>query len=109
MEIINPIGTVEQKELMTANWNVEAAEKGGYPHFMLKEIHEQPEAVNNTIKPRIVNGLPELGVDGLTEERFSSLDGIHIVACGTAMYAGMVGRQVIEQLSRCLLYTSRCV
>lgn len=100
VEIINPIGTVEQKELMTANWNVEAAEKGGYPHFMLKEIHEQPEAVNNTIKPRIVNGLPELGVDGLTEERFSSLDGIHIVACGTAMYAGMVGRQVIEQLSR---------
>ena len=80
--------------------SVEAAEKGGYPHFMLKEIHEQPEAVNNTIKPRIVNGLPELGVDGLTEERFSSLDGIHIVACGTAMYAGMVGRQVIEQLSR---------
>lgn len=100
VEIINPIGTIEQKELMTANWNVEAAEKGGFPHFMLKEIHEQPEAVINTIKSRIVDGLPQFGLETLSDERLSALKNINIVACGTAMYAGMVGRQIIEQLAR---------
>lgn len=88
------------KERMTANWDVEAAEKGGYPHFMIKEIHEQPTAITNTVSPRIVDGLPKFEFQSLTDEAFSSFKKIHIVACGTAMHAGIIGKYVIEQLAR---------
>ena len=79
------------KELHTANWDVEAAEKGGYPHFMIKEIHEQPSAFRNTVSPRIIDGLPDLQLENLSDEHLKSIERIHIVACGTAMHAGMVG------------------
>ncbi|MGC9150937.1 MAG: glutamine--fructose-6-phosphate transaminase (isomerizing) [Microbacter sp.] len=89
-----------EKELCTATWDIEAAEKGGYPHFMLKEIYEQPAALMNTLSPRIVNGLPDFGIKALSNDLLKSFQHIYIVACGTAMHAGMVGKTVIEQLSR---------
>ncbi|MEE0859544.1 MAG: glutamine--fructose-6-phosphate transaminase (isomerizing) [Acutalibacteraceae bacterium] len=93
-------GDVEEKELMTADWDMDAAEKGGYPHFMIKEIHEQPQSINTTIKPRIVNGIPNLEECGITLDKIKSFRQIYIVACGTAMHAGMVGKYVIEKLAR---------
>ncbi len=89
-----------EKELKTADWDVSEAEKGGYAHYMLKEIHEQPEAIKKTITPRIENGLPNLEECGITPERLMEFRKIHIVACGTAMHAGMVGKYVIEKLAK---------
>ena len=79
---------------------MDAAEKGGYEHFMLKEIHEQPTAVKTTISPRINNGMPDLSECGLTPEMLKNYRKFFIVACGTAMHAGMVGKYVIEKLAR---------
>ena len=88
------------KEIKTADWDIEAAEKCGYEHFMLKEIHEQPTAIKNTINPRIINGLPNLDEEGLTDEVLNGFEKIFVVACGTAMHAGVVGKYVIESLAR---------
>ena len=89
-----------EKELKTADWDISEAEKGGYEHYMLKEIHEQPEAIKKTIKPRIENGMPNLEECGITPEKLMEFNKIHIVACGTAMHAGIVGKYVIEKLAR---------
>ncbi|MDE6657512.1 MAG: glutamine--fructose-6-phosphate transaminase (isomerizing), partial [Oscillospiraceae bacterium] len=89
-----------QKELKIADWDVSAAEKCGYEHYMLKEIHEQPTAVKTTITPRITDGLPNLEECGITPEKLMEFHKIHIVACGTAMHAGTVGKYVIEKLAR---------
>ena len=88
------------KERLTANWDISQAQKGGYPHFMLKEIHEQPKALIDTIHPRIRNGLPDFAADGLPEGYFSRYKKIFFVACGTAMHAGTVGKALIEKLAR---------
>lgn len=88
------------KEVQVSNLDMNAAEKGGYEHFMLKEIHEQPTAVKTTITPRIVDGMPNLSECGMTEEDLKNYRKIFIVACGTAMHAGMVGKYVIEKLAR---------
>ena len=95
-EHLDPI----EKELKTADWDMEAAEKGGYPHFMIKEINEQPTAIRTTIMPRIKDGLPCLEECGITLEKLREFTNITIVACGTAMHAGMVGKYVIEDLAR---------
>lgn len=89
-----------QKEIQESNLDMDAAEKGGYEHFMLKEIHEQPGAVNTTITPRIIHGMPDLSECGLTVEELKKYRKLFIVACGTAMHAGMVGKYVIEKLAR---------
>ena len=81
-------------------WNTEAAEKGGYEHFMLKEIMEQPRAIKATIDPRIRDGHIELEGFGLTDEELRDIDKIVITACGSAYHAGCVGRYVIEELCR---------
>lgn len=88
------------KEIQTVNWSVDQAQKDGYEHFMLKEIHEQPEALSHTLSPRIKNGLPSFAHDKIPEDFFSRFSKIKIVACGTAMHAGLVGRDLIEQLAR---------
>jgi glucosamine--fructose-6-phosphate aminotransferase (isomerizing) len=88
------------KEVNTADWDVDAAEKGGYEHFMLKEIHEQPVAVRTTITPRILDGMPDFTAEGFDVEKLKGYNKIFIVACGTAMHAGMVGKYVIEKLAR---------
>ena len=100
VEIVSQDGKPVQKQELTATWDIEAAEKGGYDHFMLKEIHEQPKAVRDTVSPRVEDGLPDLKVESLTDEVLGSFEKIHIVACGTAMHAGMVGKYVLEKLAR---------
>lgn len=87
-------------ELMEVNWNMDAAMKNGYPHFMLKEIHEQPEALKNTILPRMAGQLPDFTADGIPDEIFTECSKIHIIACGTAMHAGMVARALMEPMLR---------
>jgi glucosamine--fructose-6-phosphate aminotransferase (isomerizing) len=89
-----------EKELMTATWDIDAAEKGGYEHFMLKEIHEQPNAVKMTVSPRVKNGMPDFSETGLTLEKINAYKNIYVVACGTAMHAGLVGKYVIERIAR---------
>ncbi len=92
----NPV----EKELKTATWDIEAAEKGGYEHFMLKEIHEQPAAVKNTLSPRIRDGMPDFSECGFDDEKIRSYERIYIVGCGSAMHAGMVAKYVMEELAR---------
>ena len=89
-----------EREILTADWDQEAAEKGGYPHFMLKEINEQPAAITATVSPRVENGLPDLRIPELTDERLRRVGTVHLVGCGTAMHAGMVGKAAIEALAR---------
>lgn len=89
-----------KKEIQTADWDLDAAEKGGYEHFMLKEINEQPTAIRTTISPRIVDGMPYLEESGMTKEMLKNYRRIFIVACGTAMHAGLVGKYVIEKMAR---------
>ena len=89
-----------EREVLTADWDMEAAEKGGYPHFMLKEINEQPAAITATVSPRVENGLPDLRIPELSDETLRGIGTIHLVACGTAMHAGMVGKSAIEALAR---------
>jgi glucosamine--fructose-6-phosphate aminotransferase (isomerizing) len=89
-----------QPEQMTVNWNMDAAMKNGFPHFMLKEIHEQPEAMKQTILPRLSKGLPDFTDDAISDDAFLSCSQIHIIACGTAMHAGMVAKTIIEPLLR---------
>ena len=91
---------VIEKEVNTADWDVTAAEKGGFEHFMLKEIHEQPSAINMTIAPRISESMPDLSADGVDMEKLTKYRKIFIVACGTAMHAGMVGKYIIEKMAR---------
>lgn len=96
----NELAEPVEREVLTANWDQEAAEKGGYPHFMLKEINEQPAAITATVSPRVENGLPDLRVPELTDERLRRIGTVHLVGCGTAMHAGMVGKAAIEALAR---------
>lgn len=93
-------GKVRTPKILTVNWDVQSAQKNGYPHFMLKEIYEQPEAIKRTILPRIVNGLPDFTADEIADEMFRGVNQIYIVACGTAMYAGMVAKTMIQPLMR---------
>lgn len=88
----------EGKKVMTADWDVEAAEKGGYPHFMLKEIHEQPETLKRAIFPHFTNG-----INGILKEEIpctDNIDRIVIVACGSAMNTGLLGKYIIEKKAR---------
>jgi glucosamine--fructose-6-phosphate aminotransferase (isomerizing) len=87
-------------ETLEMNWDVKSAQKGGYPYFMLKEIYDQPDALMNTVTPRVKDGLPYLLDDGIDDSIFEKLTNITVVACGTAMHAGMVGRALIESKLR---------
>ena len=88
------------KEVLTANWDIAQAEKGGYSHFMLKEIHEQPKALADTLHPRIKNDLPDFTIDNIPSDFFAGYQALHIVACGSASYVGAVGKNLIEKLAR---------
>lgn len=100
IQFYNEFAEPVEREVLTADWDMEAAEKGGYPHFMLKEINEQPAAITATVSPRVENGLPDLRIPELSDEVLRSIGTIHLVACGTAMHAGMVGKAAIEELAR---------
>lgn len=87
-------------DMLHANWDITEARKNGYPHFMLKEIHEQPEALHQTITPRVKDGLPYFIEEGIPDDVFKDVSRIVITACGTAMYAGMTGQTLIEKQLR---------
>ena len=96
----NALGEQVEKKPEKITWELSDAERGGYPHFMLKEIHEQPAAITATVSPRVENGMPDLRIPELSDEKLRSIKNIHLVACGTAMHAGMVGKTAIERLAR---------
>ena len=87
------------KELTEIKWDAEAAEKGGYEHFMLKEIHEQPKVVRDTINSVIKDGKIDFSEIGLTDEEMSKISQIYIVACGSAYHVGMAVQYVIEDFT----------
>lgn len=88
-----------QKEMKTIDWDTEAAEKGGYEHFMLKEIHEQPKVVRDTIHSVLQNGKISFESVGLTDEEMRNIQQIYIVACGSAYHVGMAAQYVLEELT----------
>lgn len=88
-----------EKELVEIKWDAEAAEKGGYEHFMLKEIHEQPKVIKDTINSVVKNGRIDFGEHGLSEEEMKEIQQIYIVACGSAYHVGMAVQYVIEEFS----------
>ncbi|MBW9157576.1 glutamine--fructose-6-phosphate transaminase (isomerizing) [Clostridium sp. FP2] len=101
IKLLDAEGETINKEIFHVTWDAEAAEKGGYEHFMLKEIHEQPKAIRDTMTSRIVLGEPiTLDDINITKEQIKNLNKIYIVACGTAYHAGVVGKYVIEKLAR---------
>lgn len=95
-------GTGVEKELhwKHSTMSHEAAQKNGYAHFMLKEICEQPEALVKSVSPRIKNGLPDFSADGIDDAFWKKIKSIQIVACGSAMHAGIVGSRLLEQIAR---------
>ncbi len=93
-EIIKP-------RMLNVSWDITAAQKKGYPHYMLKEIHDQPESLQSTIIPRVKKeGVPDFSGDHIPDFIFENISRIIIIACGTAMYAGMIGRINLEKLLR---------
>ena len=88
------------KEMVEIEWDAESAEKGGYEHFMLKEIHEQPKAVQDMIGAYVKDGAVSLAETGLTDEVLEKLSRIYIIACGSAYHVGMAGKYVMEDLAR---------
>lgn len=101
VEIMKTDGTKLNKEVYKVDWDVESAEKGGYEHFMLKEIHEQPKAVKDTLLPRIdKDGIVNIEEFTLDKEYIDSINKIYIVACGTAYHAGLVGKTLIEKYAK---------
>ena len=88
-----------QKELVEITWDAEAAEKGGYEHFMMKEIHEQPRAIRDTLASVIKDGRIDLSEVGLSEEEIQKISQIYIVACGSAWHVGMAAQYVMEDLA----------
>ena len=92
-------GDEVQKEPTEITWDAEAAEKGGFEHFMLKEIHEQPRAVRDTLGCYIRDGRIDLSATGLTDELLRSLERLYIVGCGSAYHVGMAGKYVLEDLA----------
>ena len=89
-----------QKEIVEIKWDAESAEKGGYEHFMLKEIHEQPKAVQDMIGAYVKDGVIDFSEVGLEEETLKNVERIYIVACGSAYHVGMAGKYVLEDLAR---------
>lgn len=92
-------GDVIEKELKTVEWDAEAAEKGGFEHFMMKEIYEQPKAVKDTYSAYINDGKIDLSAVKIDADFLKSLERIYVVACGSAYHVGVVGKYVIEELT----------
>ena len=89
-----------EKDLVEIQWDAEAAEKAGFEHFMMKEIHEQPKAVCDTVNSVVRDGKIDLGGVGITEEEIQKLQQIYIVACGSAYHVGVAAQYVIEELAQ---------
>ena len=89
-----------QKDLVEIKWDAEAAEKGGYEHFMMKEIHEQPRAIQDTMNSKMKDGRIDLSDVGLSEDDIKNISQVIIVACGSAYHTGVVTQYVMEDLAR---------
>lgn len=101
VEIKTEDGEKVDKEIYHVTWDIDAAEKGGYEDFMLKEVHEQPKAIRDTLTSRVLKNAPvQLDDINLTKEELESFDRVFIVACGTAYHAGLVGKTIIEKLAK---------
>ncbi|MDR2513720.1 MAG: glutamine--fructose-6-phosphate transaminase (isomerizing) [Christensenellaceae bacterium] len=100
VEIHSAEGKRVEKELYTVTWSVDAAERGGYSHFMLKEIFEQPKALRDTLVPRVRRGSIDLSEAALSDEDLKGVSRVVLVACGTASHACLVGKAAIEKLAR---------
>jgi len=100
VKIMNSFGTEINRDVYHVNWDVSAAEKGGYEHFMMKEMCEEPKCIRDTISPRIKNENIILDDIKITREQLQGIEKIFIVACGTAYHAGVVAKYVIEKLAR---------
>jgi glucosamine--fructose-6-phosphate aminotransferase (isomerizing) len=101
VEVTSLDGTPVEQRVITVDWDAEQAQKGGYPHFMLKEIHEQPAALRAALRDRVSEtGLVTLPELGIPEERLAAFETVTVVACGTAWIAGLVAKYAIERLAR---------
>jgi len=100
INIFDEYGRHVHKEPFTVDWDVTQAEKSGYEHFMIKEIHEQPKALFDTLMPRVKDGRIDLSEADITEELLKDVEKIVIVACGTASHAAYIGKYIIERLAR---------
>lgn len=100
IEFYNIDGEIIEKDLTEIKWDTESAEKGGYEYFMMKEIHEQPKAIRDTINSVVSDGKIDLSSVGMTEDQMKEVRQIHIVACGSAYHVGVVAQYVIEDLAR---------
>lgn len=100
VELTTTDGEPVERDILHVTWDAATAEKGGYEHFMLKEIHEQPKAIRDTLAGRVKDGLVDLSqVLSFTEAELKRFDKIHFVACGTAYHAGLIGKSVVEKLT----------
>ena len=100
IEFFNSDGESVEKESKTIEWDINAAEKGGYEHFMLKEMYEQPKTVRDTLTPRIKDGKIVIEELGMSEEEIRAINRIHIVACGSAYHTGVTAKYIMEGLAR---------
>ncbi len=100
VKVFNNYGAEVKKDVFKVNWDVSAAEKSGYEHFMMKEMFEEPKVIRDTINPRIKEGSISLDNISITSEDLEKIEKIYIVACGTAYHAGVVGKYIIEKLAR---------
>ncbi len=100
VQIYNSLLQPIEKPVSHVDWEISAAEKGGYEHFMLKEIHEQPKAVRDTISPRIRDGRVVLENLHMTAEDVRAIDKFYIIACGSSYHVGMVGKYILERMLR---------
>ena len=96
----NRAGEAVEQRAESVDWDVTKAQKGGFPHFMLKEIHEEPEAISHTVSAHLKDGLPHFGTEVLDGDFLAKFNAIHIVACGTAMHAGLIGKNIMERICR---------
>lgn len=98
--VTDSYGEPIEKEITNVTWDENAAEKGGYEHFMIKEILEQPEVIRKTASPRIVNGTINLSLKSISDEDIRGIDKIYIVACGSAYHVGCVAKPILSKLCR---------
>ena len=91
-------GNVVEPEYQTVDWELNSAGKNGYPFYMEKEIMEQPEAIENTVKNRIKGGMPDFSADGVPDSLFTDCERITVIACGTAMHAGLVAQALVKSI-----------
>ncbi len=98
-EFFNEDGEPIDKQIAIVDWDMEAAEKGGYEHFMLKEIYEQPKVFHDTISPRIKDGEIDLSELDISADTYKSIRRIYIIGCGSAYHVGMVARYMIEKIT----------